>query len=336
MKYIYLILLLLMPTSVIYIHALEENKTDDLTVNVLQIKKSPSIENICTFTSLQSDDFIHIAITHSGNIHHIYVKEGDYVEKGQLLLELDNHMDTLNYQQAQADYQERLRLYHESETLYKKNIISLTELQTKKYLLDKQHIQLMNYNKTLEETKIYAPKSGYIHQILVKKGENVVTGHTCFTLDSEENFYITLSLPQNYTKKINTIKQIQLDNMLGDTFSATLNLNHLHFNNNTVEIKAIVQNHDALLKKGLLLKNIISFSLPENITIPLHALRYNKKEGYVFIIENNEIKKKYVTLGKRQLSNIEILDGLEEGTLLVTSKINKIKENQTVQYHITN
>ena len=112
----------------------------------------------------------------SGIIKKLYVEEGDYVKKGQLLAELIDKDYIANYEQALYQEESAKAQAKEDEDKYKRNFplckdgtISKQEcdtlLNTKNLsnAIYKQNIAKRNYQKNqLEYTKMYAPQDGII------------------------------------------------------------------------------------------------------------------------------------------------------------------------------
>ena len=138
----------------------------------------------------------------SGEIVDLYVKEGDYVEKGTLLLKIKQDFYMSGKERATASLnsikatlsQAEARLvqvelsYKRSKQLYEQNVVTQSDFEVaeSEYLMQQRSVEAARYNvksseaalreaeENLIKTTIYAPMSGTISKLDVERGERVV------------------------------------------------------------------------------------------------------------------------------------------------------------------
>jgi len=173
-----------------------------LSVQTENVFSGSITETVPANGKIQPETEIKISPDVSGEIIELLVKEGDWVEKNQLLLKinpeiyaanLDGMLAALNSTKANLAQQEaQLRdvktKFIRNKQLFEKGAISSSEFETSEnnYELAKLAVVASEHNVTssqaavkeaennLKRTSIYAPISGTISQLHIEKGERVV------------------------------------------------------------------------------------------------------------------------------------------------------------------
>ncbi len=138
---------------------------------------------------------VNLAFRVAGPIKNIYVKEGDYVRRGALVALIDPRDYEIQAGVAEAQYSQMKGEYDR-----------LTELSSRKSLADNDYekavagekmlgMKLQNARDQLNDTRLYAPFSGYIQSVKYEEGEMVNTGMTIATLIDVKSYLVEVDLP---------------------------------------------------------------------------------------------------------------------------------------------
>ncbi|MCJ7811873.1 efflux RND transporter periplasmic adaptor subunit [bacterium] len=144
---------------------------------------------------IQPEVQVKISAKVSGQIMELGVVEGDYVTKGQFLVQLDPEFYRLAVDQsnsnlnfAKAGYEKALSEFERSQKLFNDNLISSAELEIAKSTYEQSKAQVEQSQASLNQTKdnlskttIYSPMNGTVSQLNKKVGEMAMGSE--FTLD---------------------------------------------------------------------------------------------------------------------------------------------------------
>lgn len=158
-----------------------------------------------------------IASQQAGLIASIAVEAGDSVEKGQILLTLDDTLAKLNLTQAKAGLNaakvvldESERLYQEVLALSKQKVVAQTliarrnaDVATAKAALNEQQARLAVAQEQLNRHKVYAPFAGAVAKRLVNVGEWVGQSSGLFML-LDSHLRLRVAVPQQYFAQLNS------------------------------------------------------------------------------------------------------------------------------------
>jgi RND family efflux transporter MFP subunit len=309
-------------------------------VKVVEAQLSEISQELTYTGTLEPWNRIDIIPDIAGKIAKIYVEVGDYVEKGQLLAELDTRSIRLQLKQAEAalavakaNYEDAKRNKERMENLYNKKAISVQQYEKIKLAYEAAYAQLQQAQATvnlarhnLEVSIMKAPFSGVITSKNAEVGDviNPLMGgfsptKGVLTLMDFSKIKVDLYIPQSDISKIKKNQKaiLRVDTYPEKEFKGKVHLINLAADplSKTFLVQLIFDNSDLLLKPGIFGQvSIITEIRSKTLVIPNEALIDNQ---FVFIIENGKAVKKKVTTGLKSDNKVEILNGIRAGDLII-------------------
>jgi membrane fusion protein (multidrug efflux system) len=289
-----------------------------------------------------------------GQVRAIYIKRGDRVKRGQLILQLDNSMikqsaaaatqniETLKSQAALAK-----AVYEKQKNLWEQNIGSEIQLMTAKTNADALASQLRAANEQLGMVKdqlaftsIYSDVDGVAEEVHVKVGE-LFMGPGQIKIVNTTKLKLTAEVPENYAGKVKVGTELTLTfpdiqktiynkvNVLGNVIDP---LNRSFY----IESKLPVDNN---FRPNLLAQvKIKDYEKKNAISIPVNLLQSDEKNKFVYVAvtEGGKMfaRKKIVIAGEFYGNNIEVLSGLAAGDILITEGYQSIYDGQLISTSI--
>lgn len=277
-----------------------------------------------------------------GQIKAIYVKQGDKVHKGQLILKLDNAVAEENVaavKQQMGSVKAQLDLaksvYQRQSNLWAQHIgteVQLLQAKTNVETLENQLKAIQAQVKTAQEqanqANVYSNVNGTVDDITAHVGEtfngNPLTGGY-IKIVNETDLKITVTVPENYagsvhkgSKVIVSVPDINKTFESEVTFiSQAIGATNRGF---TAEIK--VPSNIKLRPNQIATVKILDYTAPNSIAIPLNTLQTGQNGKYVLLAakEGNQMlaKKRDVEIGQLYGDSIEIKKGLQPGDQLIT------------------
>ncbi len=279
----------------------------------------------------------------NGILKKIYVEEGNQVNKGQLLAEIDD--SGLKNQLSQLELQAELSeiKFNRIKNLWEQKIGSEIEYLEAKTIYKTQQKIVAQLKEQLKKTKIFAPFKGTIDEIIANTGSNLIAGMTpIFRIVNLENLYTEADVPEKYSKTVITGTPLIVEvPMLGKSYETIIRQagNFIKPNNRSFRIEAPISNQDRTVKLNLTTKlKINDYSNSKSILIPLRILKEDAKGNfYVFKLiktekENISISKKvFIDIGKNNGDKIEIINGLSVGDSIIDEGGERIQDGQKVK-----
>ncbi|WP_268223167.1 efflux RND transporter periplasmic adaptor subunit [Sinomicrobium oceani] len=279
---------------------------------------------------------------YSGILTEVYVKEGQDVQKGQLLAKIDD--GGLSQQLAQAEVQASLAktTYERQKRLWDQNIGSEIQFLDAKTSHEAQERAIAQLKDQIQKTRVTAPFAGTIDDIITDQGSVVAPGNPLMRIVSLKNMYIEAEVPEKYLPSVSKGTEVQIDfPVLDKTVSSKVRQagNYINPNNRSFKIEVDVPDTDGDVKPNLTAKlKVYDYFKKDAILIPQSLLSENAKgEQYVYVAEKNGkesegiAKRVIVTPGKTQGDIIEILDGLSPGDHIIKEGARSVEEGQVVK-----
>jgi len=165
------------------------------TVQTEDVKLGRIVATVSGTSRIQPEVQVKISAKVSGQIIKLMIKEGDYVKKGQFLVQLDPvayraavKQSQSNLDFAEAGFKKARGEFERSKTLFANNHISEAELEIArstyeqgKAQVDQSRAALDQAKDNLSKTTIYSPMDGTVSKLNKKAGEMAMGSQ--FTLD---------------------------------------------------------------------------------------------------------------------------------------------------------
>jgi len=321
---------------------LDENERLTL-VSKYEIKEQAFSSYIEAQANLKTRKNILILPEFQGTLEKIFVDEGQSVSKGKLLAEINDSglKEQLDQLIIQRDFAKEN--YERIKRLWENNIGS--EIQFLKSKSDFESIQkgVDQMRDMLSKTKIYAPFTGVVDEIIANQGSNLIPGVTnILRLVNLEDVYAEAFVSEKYISNISNgteaIVKIPLLNKEVKSV-VTQTGNFIDPNNRTFRIEIPVDNSDRRIKQNLDAKIEINTYKKENaVVIPLRIIREDAEgKNYIYLMDEDKKDGVYITrkavirIGNKSNTDAEVLEGLNFGEIIVLEGANLVEDLQRVK-----
>ncbi|NOI66653.1 efflux RND transporter periplasmic adaptor subunit [Vibrio sp. 99-8-1] len=284
---------------------------------------------------LEAEESVVIAPEVSGKINIINVSANQKVDKGQLLIQLNDDKAKAVLSEAEAYLRDEQRKLAEFERLAKKGAITQTEIDAQKASVDIARARLDAANASLKDLNITAPFSGTVGFVDFSRGKMVSAGSELITLDNLSVMQLDLQIPERYLSMLSKGMDVKATTNAwgGRDFSGKLMGIDTRINSETLNLRVRIKfdNPDNQLKPGMLMSGTMEFPALSAAIIPVQALQYSGTKRYVYVVDdNNKAKRTEVILGARIGNEVVIETGLEIGERIVVQGIVNIRDGITV------
>lgn len=158
-----------------------------------------TIQKTVTFSSnVSADSIIPVTPYVEGTIIEYYVKEGDYVNEGDVIAKIDPEPYELQYEQATSAYLGYESSFQRIEKLYKTNSVSQQDYDTVKAQRDAMKAQMELAKLQLSYTDVVAHTSGTVLKTISSKGSTAIKGTPIATIADLSDLVINLNLGEKY------------------------------------------------------------------------------------------------------------------------------------------
>ena len=312
-------------------------------VTALEIKSQIFNHTIEIQANIKTRQNLQLFPEFGGRLNQILVKEGQEVKKGTLLAVIDDAGLQDQLDQMKLQLQLVKTTFERTQRLWDQKIGSEMMYLEAKTRFKSQQKQVAQMRDQLSKTKIYAPFSGVIDEIIARKGSALTPGMTpIMRIVNLDNMYVESDVPENYLANITkgSFAKVSIP-VLNETQNTLVRQtgNFIQPNNRTFRVEAPIKNPTGMIKPNLNARiSIVDYSNPEALMIPFRVIRENAKgDSFVFILTGQEqdneyiTEQRFVTLGMSKNELVEITKGLNTEDLIVDEGVSLLVTGQKVK-----
>ncbi len=352
------VILLLAAAGGVYLQMEEQEKEEPgpdqeraIAVEIAPATHLTLLDTVRGVGSLEAVQRVEIKPEARGRIKATHFQEGNFVNKNQLLFEIEQQklLRRLAAQQAaleeaRARLQNIRRNYERFSMLHEQEVVSEEEYEqvrtdlesaraeTRRLRAEVEHIQ-----EEMEDTTIRAPFDGYISERLVDPGTFVNQGETLTVMYQTHPLEISFFVPERHAARASLDQEVRVRVAAypEQYFKGKVRYISPSIDESTrkFRVRATIDNPDHKLKPGFFAQSsLVLGERDDALVVPEQAL-VSTREGYmVYTVDKDEerVQGRNVEIGLRRPGLVEIVRGLDHGDIVVKSGHMELEEGARV------
>lgn len=319
---------------------MDTTKTYD-AVTALSIEPQLFEHYFDVFGMVEADKSISLYPTASGKVVKIYVKNGQRVSQGQLLLSLDTDLLKSSLKEVETGLELAKTIYKKQERLWIDEQIG-SEIQ---YLQAKNNYDgLVQKAETLKEqialSEIRAPFAGAIDNVFAKEGELAGPQMPAIRLVNTSGVYVKADVPETYSNRVRvgTPANVAFTSMDYEVAAQVLQVGQfIQEGNRTFSINVSLPVADGVKPNQMVHVSLQDYMNEGALSVPASLVQQDV-EGNDFIYtlkaisgtDRYEVVKTWVETGLTFDDKTEIKSGLSEGAMVVDKGSRSVRSGQNV------
>jgi membrane fusion protein (multidrug efflux system) len=273
-----------------------------------------------------------------GQVRAIYVKQGDNVRQGQLLVKLDDAILRQQIEQLNVQLNLAKTTYERRKNLWDQKIGTEMELLKAKNDMENLQKQIDITKEQSNMSNVYAPFGGVADLVTLKVGETFTPGSQVMRIVSTSTLKVTANVPENYQNKIgegnNVIITLPEDRSKALNAKITVAGQTIDPNTRSFYIEARIPGNKDFRPGQLALVRIQDYSVNNTIAIPLSTIQNDEKGKYVMVVATEGGKtvarKRPVVIGQMYGDQLEVKSGLQSGDKLIIEGFQGLYDGQLI------
>jgi len=302
-----------------------------LTVKPVQLEERLNLP-----ATVESFENLWVKSEASGQVIKILVQEGQMVQKGQVLVELDSRDYTTNLARIEANYKLVTIEYNRIAELFKRNITSASEVDRLEAQLKDLEAQLKASKLALERTKITAPITGRLNEIEAKIGDWLSVDKPVAQILQIGEVKVTVGIPESDVSAVTDLKEADI--IIEALDKLRLKGKKLFLSRQPSDLarlynmELVVDNPDGRILPGMFARvEIVKKRFEDAFAVPLYAVISQNDENFVYLEKNDKAEKRPVELGILEGWMIQVKAGLNVGDNVIIVGHRQVDEGQTVK-----
>lgn len=305
-------------------------------VEVAEARTEKAADDIRTVGSLQSDESVQIAPEISGRVAEITFQEGTRVSKGDVLVRLDPSLARAEVQQARA----RLALAQANDqrtrTLSRSGNVTDRARDEAVAAYETARAELELALTRLEKHELTAPFDGIVGMRNVSVGAYLAPGTAIVNLENLSTLKVDFRVPETQLAaiKVGQPIEVHVDALPDRTFKGTIYaINPLvDVNGRSLQVRGRIDNADGVLRPGLFARIVVrSLAQRDVVSVPESAVVPRAGDTFVYVVDADRAVERRVRLGQRRAGAVEVVEGLEPGSRVVTAGQQRLRDGARVE-----
>ncbi len=339
------VILLLVLIFILFYYFTHRGKKEEVYVDEYSYMKVEQTDEIGTINLngyVKANNPIGIFVDKKLKVKEVFIKNGDFVEKGQILMTFDDdETNKLNrsIEKERINLQKIQRDLNTTRELYKLGGASKDEVRN---LEDSARITQLNIDEYVEvlsktATEVRSPVDGVVSNLKAQENYLVDTDSSLLEIIDADDLRIIVEIPEYNTQTVKLGQSIKVRQDISDddkvydgeiTKISRLSTTSSMTGENVLEAEVKTNETIPNLVPGFKIKAVLQLKADvKNIIIPKIALQNEEGKYFVYTLdEKNTIRKKTITIKNIVGDNIIVLSGLNLGEEIVLTPDNRLRD----------
>lgn len=319
-------------------------------VDVVTLGTGPVIEMSESVGTTRAFESVSLASKVSGIVEKIRFNEGQSVKAGDILLELDVAERKADLeaaraaiQTARAQREETNQKFERAQQLRRAGagtealVADLTlQLRTVETTIAAAEARERSAAARLDDYFVRAPFDGRVGFRQVSLGAFLDTKVVITTLDDVSRIRLDFAIPEPLLSRIRMGAVVNARSVAfadrvftGEVTAVDTRIDPV---TRSVKLMAVIANADLALKPGMFLTVALEVARRENAVIaPEEAIVSEGPRQVAYVVKDNRVERRVVTVGQRMFGKVEIAEGLKAGEVIVARGIQRVRNGIQVQ-----
>lgn len=303
-------------------------------VRLLVIQPVKLSDKVATIGTILSNEEVDLKSEISAKITKIYFKEGSRINKGEVLVKLNDAEQRAQLLRAQHRQTLAEQAEKRQRQLFEKQLISAEDHENAITELNIVKAEVQIIQAQIDRTDIRAPFDGVVGLRYVSEGSYITPATRIATLQDNRIVKIDFAVPEKYAGEIKSGDKITFTiqgssrNYIGTVYAQDPKID---LATRTVNMRATSPNSDATLFAGAFANIEVDFKEKDALVVPSEALIPELKGHKVFLYKSGKAMPQSVNTGLRTDKLIEITSGVQDGDTLITSALLQLRPGMEVR-----
>ena len=284
-----------------------------------------------------------------GTIDKIQFESGQWVQKGDILVELDTRQERAQLANIEAQRDLARINFNRAQELVKAGVISHSEYDNATAQQKATEAQVGDVQAAIARKTIRAPFSGLVGIRQVSLGQYLAAGQAIVALQSVDPIYVNFGVPQQDTSVMTPGHVVRVTNgeLPGMAFSGRITALDSVVNEQTrnIQVQVTLANKENKLRPGMFVQVELPLGQPRQVVpLPASAINYAPYGDSVFIVTEMKDAKGNTYRGVRQQvvkvegsrgDQVAVISGINPGDEVVSSGVFRLRNGASVQVNNT-
>ncbi len=306
-----------------------------VTVITESVRVQAMTREIEALGTAQASESVMVTPRVSGRVARIRFDEGQFVEAGTIMVELEANEQLAALAEANANLVESRNQFERAASLFDQRVVSQSQLQELESRMKADAARVAAAEARLADYQIRAPFAGRVGLRRISVGSLVGPNDPITTLDDTRIIKLDFAVPEAFLSSIDMGAAISAESIAfpDQAFSGVVESIDSRVDpiTRSVTVRAAVPNPEGRLRPGMFLSVQLAQQERQAAIIPEAALVPEQNRQFVFVISEGVAQRREVITGRRGVGVVEVMQGLEAGEEIVVEGTQKVRPGSPVR-----
>lgn len=304
-------------------------------VILARVVDAPFSSTLSALGTALANESVELTANRSDLVTAIHFTDGQQVEANVPLLDMQASEEKARLAEANALLIERQAAHDRAVELKAQNIAPVSEVQRTLAQLNAAKARVATLEVTIRDLSIKAPFAGVLGLRRVSVGSLLQPSTVITTLDDLSVVKVDFTIPETWLSAVRVGQPVRAlsDAWPGKVFSGKVTAidTRLDARTRSATIRAVVENPDLMLRPGMLMKVDVDRGEAPSLQVPEDALVQKGDKHFVFVVAEDGVARQVdVTVGRRRVGRVEVMQGLDEGQRVVVDGLVRVRDGMKV------
>jgi membrane fusion protein (multidrug efflux system) len=282
-----------------------------------------------------ANEAVEVTSKSSNIVTAVRFRDGERVQKGQVLVEMDSAQARADLAAAEAARADSASQVKRSKELLSTRVVSEAQYEQLEATLKANEARVDAARSRVADTVIRAPFAGRVGLRHVSVGSLVNPGTTIATLDDSSVIKVDFAVPENFLASLReglkvyaTAAAFPSREFQGTVAGVDSRVDPV---SRSVTVRALVPNADGALKPGMFLNVRLARDERDALMIPEAALMPEQSRQFLYVVEDGRATRREVQIGRREPGRVEVVAGLQPGERVIVEGTQKVRDGAAVR-----
>ena len=305
-------------------------------VILASVVDAPFSDRLAALGTAVANESVELTANRSDLVKAIHFDDGQQVEAGQALLELQVAEEQSMLAEAKALMTEREAASQRAIELNEQGIAPDREVQAARSQLNAARSRVQTLQVAIADHVVRAPFTGVLGLRRVSVGSLLQPSTVITTLDDLSVVKVDFTIPETWLSavRVGQVVKARSDAWEGEVFAGKVSAIDTRLDRRTrsATVRAVIANPALKLRPGMLLKVDVDRGEASSLQVPEEALVQRGQDHFVYVVGDDRVAKEVaVRVGRRQVGRVEVLSGLADGQQIVVEGLVRVRDGRPVE-----
>jgi len=305
-------------------------------VRVAAVDYGTLLDSVEAIGTANANESLTLTAKVTDTVSRVDFDDGDYVEAGDVLVQLTNREEEAQLAEAQANLTDAEAQLRRVANLADQDLLPDSELDAARSRADATQARLDSVVARLSDRLIRAPFGGVLGFRQISPGTLLQPNTPITTLDDISVIKLDFTVPETFLGAMHEGASVlaRSASYPGREFQGVVRSvgSRVDPVTRAIQVRAHVPNEDAALRPGMLLMVDVVMTERSALVVPENAVYQIQDRAYVYVVGDDLVaRERMIGTGERRFGSVEVLSGLEAGERIVIEGIVKLRDGAAVR-----